>query len=159
MKLRTSFFELDLPAGSEKITLTDVTDANEDCIVLKLRNLGMVTIEAVYMSDSDKAFNQIRDSLAHDAKSIGAKVTNQNSDASEFSMESIVENEPFVHHHFLIQLNEYVFDGNFFKNYNSEDLTDVKNMMNSIVLLDNPKETSVYFKGERMPMRQVQLTN
>ena len=159
MKLRTSFFELDLPAGSEKITLAEATDVNEDCIVLKLKNLGMVTLEAIYMSNSSEPFSQIKNSLIHDAKSIGAKVTEETSDSSEFSMESSVENEPFIHRHLLTQRKDFVFDTNFFKNFNPEDLFDVRSMMNSIVLLDNPKETSIFFTGERMPMRQVQLTN
>lgn len=159
MKLRTSFFELDLPAGSEKITLAEATDASEDCIVLKLKNLGMITLEAIYMSNSSEAFSQIKNSLIHDAKSIGAKVTEETSDSSEFSMESSVENEPFIHRHLLTQRKDFVFNTNFFKNFNPEDLFDVRSMMNSIVLLDNPKETSIFFTGERMPMRQVQLTN
>jgi hypothetical protein len=159
MKLRTSFFELDLPAGSEKITLAEATDVNEDCIVLKLKNLGMITLEAIYMSNSSEPFSQIKNSLIHDAKSIGAKVTEETSDSSEFSMESSVENEPFIHRHLLTQRKDFVFDTNFFKNFNPEDLFDVRSMMNSIVLLDNPKETSIFFTGERMPMRQVQLTN
>jgi hypothetical protein len=159
MKLRTSFFELDLPSGCEKISLTEPTGTNEDAIVLKLRNLGMVTIEAVYMSNTKEPFSQIRDSLAHDAKSISATITEENADASEFSMESILENEPFVHHHFLIQRNDFVFDGNLFKNFNPEDLTDVKSMMNSIVLFENSNETPSFSAGERMPMRHVQLTD
>jgi len=159
MKLRTSFFELDLPSGSEKITLAEATDVNEDCIVLKLKNLGMITLEAIYMSNSSEPFSQIKNSLIHDAKSIGAKVTEETSDSSEFSMESSVENEPFIHRHLLTQRKDFVFDTNFFKNFNPEDLFDVRSMMNSIVLLDNPKETSIFFTGERMPMRQVQLTN
>ena len=114
MKLRTSFFELDLPAGSEKITLAEATDVNEDCIVLKLKNLGMVTLEAIYMSNSSEPFSQIKNSLIHDAKSIGAKVTEETSDSSEFSMESSVENEPFIHRHLLTQRKDFVFDTNFF---------------------------------------------
>jgi hypothetical protein len=74
-------------------------------------------------------------------------------------MESGLESEPFIHRHLLTQRKDFVFDTNFFKNFNLEDLSDVRSMMNSIVLLDNPKETSIFVTGERMPMRQVQLTN
>jgi hypothetical protein len=159
MKLCTNFFEIDVPAGSEIITSNDPADVNEDCIVLKLKNFGMVTIEVIYTNDSETPFMQLRDSLANDAEAIGAVVIDTNADASEFSMQSTAGNEPFIHHHLLVQRNDFVFDSNFFKNYNPEDLSDVKTMLNSIVLLSDSKEISGLVTGKRMPIMQAQVTN
>jgi len=141
--------------------LTDLNGIGErnDCIVLKLRNLGMINLELIYMPEESDPFERIKESLIQDAQSIGAVVANVNSDSSEFSMESSAGNDSIIHHHLLFKQDDFVFSINFFKNFNSEDFSDVKTMAKTISLRENAKKSSSFVAGQRIPIGSVHLHN
>jgi len=150
-----------LPQGAEEIALTDLTgiDDKNDCVVLKLRNLGMINLELIYMPEEGNPFEKIKDSLVRDAESIGALVANVNSDSSEFSMETNTGSDSIVHHHLLFKQDDFVFSINFFKNFNSEDFSDIKTMAKTISLTENAKKSSSFVAGQRIPIGSVHLHN
>lgn len=145
---------MELPNGAEEILLEDSTSGGvaKDSVVLKLKNSGMVTLEMIYIINTDDSFEQVRESLARDAESIGAKITNVNSDSSEFSMESVLGADIITHHHLLFNQKDFVFDVNFFKNWNPADLVDIKKMMSNILLFDNAKEVESFITGQRIQL-------
>ena len=132
-------------------------DAGSDSVVLRLKNSGMVTIEMIYMPASVEPFTQVRKSLQQDAESIGAHITGINLDSSEFSLVSGGGNDAITHHHLLIAKEDFVFDINFFKNFNSDDLADIKNTMSNVLLLDHEKESFAFESGQRMPLGMIQV--
>ena len=150
-----------MPEGAVEISTSDQSDIDveQDCVVLKLKNQGVVNIEVIYMSDLDDSFQKIRESVTGDARSIGAKVTNVNSDSSEFLMELGSGSDAVTHHHLLFKLEEFVFEINFFKDFNPQDFQDVKEMLSSILLREKIKKSSNFVIGQRINLGSVQVIN
>ena len=150
-----------MPDGAVEISTSDQSDIDveKDCVVLKLKNQGVVNIEVIYMSDLDDSFQKIRESVTGDARSIGAKVTNVNSDSSEFLMELGSGSDAVTHHHLLFKSEEFVFKINFFKDFNPQDFQDVKEMLNSILLLEKVVKSSNFVIGQRINLGSVQVKN
>jgi len=111
------------------------------------------------MPEKSNPFEKIKESLIQDAESIGAVVANVNSDSSEFSMETNTGNDSIIHHHLLFKHDDFVFSINFFKNFNSEDFSDVKTMAKTITLTENPNNSSSFVAGQRIPIGSVHLHN
>jgi len=111
------------------------------------------------MPEESDPFEKIKESLIQDAQSIGAVVANVNSDSSEFSMESSAGNDSIIHHHLLFKHDDFVFSINFFKNFNSEDFSDIKTMAKTISLRENAKKSSSFVAGQRIPIGSVHLHN
>ena len=150
-----------MPEGAVEISTSDQSDIDveKDCVVLKLKNQGVVNIEVIYMSDLDDSFQKIRESVTGDARSIGAKVTNVNSDSSEFLMELGSGSDDVTQHHLLFKLEEFVFEINFFKDFNPQDFQDVKEMLSSILLREKIKKSSNFVIGQRINLGSVQVIN
>jgi len=150
-----------MPEGAVEISTSDQSDIDveKDCVVLKLKNQGVVNIEVIYMSDLDDSFQKIIESVTGDARSIGAKVTNVNSDSSEFLMELGSGSDAVTHHHLLFKLEEFVFKINFFKDFNPQDFQDVKEMLNSILLREKVEKSSNFVIGQRINLGSVQVIN
>ena len=150
-----------MPEGAVEISTSDQSDIDveKDCVVLKLKNQGVVNIEVIYMSDLDDSFQKIRESVTGDARSIGAKVTNVNSDSSEFLMELGSGSDDVTQHHLLFKLEEFVFKINFFKDFNPQDFQDVKEMLSSILLREKIKKSSNFVIGQRINLGSVQVIN
>jgi len=117
----------------------------------------MVTIEMIYMPGSNEPFIQVRQSLTEDAQAIGAHITDISNDSSQFSLESGDGNGAITHHHMLFKHQNFVFDVNFFNNFNSEDLADIKKMMDSLVLHEAKMQTQGISSGQRIPVGLIQV--
>jgi len=111
----------------------------------------------IYMSEVVNPFEKIKESLIQDAESIGAVVGNVNSDSSEFSMESSAGNDSIIHHYLLFKHDVFVFNINFFKNFNPADYGDIKTMAKSITLRENAKKSSSFEVGQRIPLGSFHL--